>query len=210
VASEPHIFWRGDGAQQIVQDIPLPDGLGTLTAADRRFNGPSGVALDELFLAPLGLTRADAWLCDLVPHSCMNAGQRRAVERAYLPLVREHSLPPVSVPPVPARWADGPRRQAILQEILDAQARVLVLLGDQPIRWFLSFHDRRWVRLSAFGADPRSYGRLHRLDLSGHEIHVLPLAHPRQVARLGHSSASWYDLHQSWREAVAPTLLDKL
>ncbi|MHC4619376.1 MAG: hypothetical protein ACYTEQ_16645 [Planctomycetota bacterium] len=210
VASEPEIFWRGDGAQEIVQDIPLPEGLGKLAAAERRFNGPSGIALDELILAPLGLTRADAWLCDLVPHSCTNAQQQRAIERAYLPLVQEGRLPPVSVPPVPTRWTDEPRRQAILQEILDSEARVLILLGDVPIRWFLSFHDRRRKRLATFGADPRSYGRLHRLNLPGLEIHVLPLAHPRQAARLGRSSASWYDVHRSWRDSVAPGLLGEL
>jgi hypothetical protein len=30
------------------------------------------------------------------------------------------------------------------------------------------------------------------------EMDVLPLAHPRQIARLGQSSAVWYDSHEKW------------
>jgi hypothetical protein len=29
-------------------------------------------------------------------------------------------------------------------------------------------------------------------------MQVLPLAHPRQIARLGSSSVVWYKLHQAW------------
>ena len=67
VASEPYIFWRGDGAEEIVKGIRIPAEFGVLEVADRRMNGPSGIALDEGILAPLGVSRDDAWLCDLVP-----------------------------------------------------------------------------------------------------------------------------------------------
>jgi hypothetical protein len=77
VASEPCIFWRGEGADEIVGRISIPSGLGTLEPADAKFNGPSGIALDELILHPLGLRREDAWLSDLVPHSCVNQGKRK-------------------------------------------------------------------------------------------------------------------------------------
>lgn len=87
VASEPEIFWRGDAAeaQSIIEGIELPPGTGTLVPAGEQLNGPSGKTLDELYLAPLGLSRDDAWLCDLVPHSCMNNRQRGALRREYDP-----------------------------------------------------------------------------------------------------------------------------
>lgn len=72
VASEPCIFWTGDGAEGIIEKIQIPGKLGKLVPANRRFNGPSGIALDEKILGPLDLERRDAWLCDLVPHSCVN------------------------------------------------------------------------------------------------------------------------------------------
>lgn len=72
VASEPEIFWRGDGAAEIISGIPVPEGAGTLKPAGPHLNGPSGKALDDLFLAPLGIDRTDAWLCDLLPLSRKN------------------------------------------------------------------------------------------------------------------------------------------
>ncbi len=209
VASEPHIFWRGEGADAIIRHISIPDGVGKLEVANQQFNGPSGVALDEYFLKPLNLTRDDAWLCDLVPHSCMNQAQWKAIKRAYLPLVQQYGLADVSVPRVPNKLSDEHRRNAILEEIQESGADTLILLGDQPVRWFLHFYDTRWQRLSDFGSDPQSYGRLHNVTISGRDMWVLALAHPRQVAKLGRSSLTWYNLHQSWLDEYASGLLER-
>jgi hypothetical protein len=77
VASEPEIFWRGEGAEEIIAGIPVPAGAGRLEPTAENLNGPSGMALDAEFLEPLGLSRSDAWLCDLVPYSCKNDRQAR-------------------------------------------------------------------------------------------------------------------------------------
>ena len=204
VASEPYIFWRGEGADVIIGRIAVPSEVGRLVPADPRLNGPSGIALDEKFLQPLSLTRDQAWLCDLVPHSCANASQAEAIQRAYLPLTAKHGLPIPSIPPVPDELADAPRRAAILEELRESQASVLVLLGDQPIRWFLRFFDSRWSKLSDFGA----YGRLHATKIDGRDVQVLPLAHPRQASRLGFSSAHWFEEHDGWIKTGACNLLN--
>ena len=68
VASEPYIFWRGDNAEEIINQIEIPASLGKLVPADEQYNGPSGKVLDELIIEPMGLSRSDVWLCDLVPH----------------------------------------------------------------------------------------------------------------------------------------------
>lgn len=176
VASEPYIFWRGDGAEEIIAGIPVPKELGRLESPGDGLNGPSGVALDDLFLKPLGLTRGDAWLCDLVPHSCVNPAQLKAIERAYIPVAERHGLPAPSTPEVPRILADDSRRKEILAELRESKATVLVLLGDQPIKWFLAHFDTRWKRL----ADFKPYGALHDATVDGLNIAVLPLAHPRQ------------------------------
>ena len=111
VAGEPCIFWRGEGAEQIVGGITIPPGAGRLAAADGMYNGPSGVALDEGVLHPLGLDRSECWLCDLVPHSCMNERQRAALAREYEPRMAPLALPAPSVPPVPEQLAGDDRRQ---------------------------------------------------------------------------------------------------
>jgi hypothetical protein len=209
VASEPSIFWRGDDAESIIRQVAILPQLGRLEPAARQYNGPSGIALDELILNPLGLGRTDAWLCDLVPHSCVNPAQAQAIRRAYLPVAQKYGLPAPSVPSLPDVLADDERRAAILSEIQASGAGVLILLGDEPIRWFLAHYDRRWRRLKDFGD---GYGRLQAVQLAGRAMQVLPLAHPRQIAKLGRSSVSWYNLHQDWmrrqaeRAASAPRI----
>jgi hypothetical protein len=207
VCSEPDIFWRGEGAAELISRIRVPPDLGRLVPAPARFNGPSGVALDELILSPMGLVRSDAWLCDLVCHSCLNPQQEAAVRRAYLPLARSHGLSVPSVPTVPRVLADSERRAAILGELMESDAEVLVVLGDQPLRWFLRPLARAHPRLADFGATPAAYGRAHPVTVGGREIAVVPLAHPRQIARLGRSSQRWFDLHAHWMSDVARTLL---
>ena len=95
------------------------------------------MALDNLILNPLELDRSKVWLCDLVPHSCVNPSQSKAIERAYLPIVSKYGLAKHTVPPVPDLLTDENRRKTILDEIIESEARVLILLGDKPIQWFL-------------------------------------------------------------------------
>lgn len=194
VASEPYIFWRGENAESIIGKIQIPQAIGKLIPAKRTFNGPSGIALDNLILKPLSLTRNDVWLCDLVPHSCVNIAQERAIEREYLPIAKEYDLPIPSVPSLPRPLTDENRRKHIASEINESNAHMLILLGDIPIRGFLNYYDKRWKKLSDFIA----YGQVHETKIQNRRISVLPLAHPRQIAKLGQSSSYWFEVHQKW------------
>lgn len=203
VASEPVIFWDGSGVKKIVEAIAVPKEAGHLEPADPKFNGPSGRSLDEDFLRPLAVTRRDTWLCDLVPHTCLNASQLAAIKREYNPRRSAWGLPAVDLPDVPKTFADDDRRTEVLAELDEAKPEVLLLLGDQPIRHFLAHYDSRWKKL----ADFKPYGHLHPVTIGGRSLHVLPLAHPRQVSGLGTHSAAWRSKHDAWKTSVAPTLL---
>jgi len=207
VASEPYIFWRGDEAEPILENIEIPQALGKLVPASQQYNGPSGIALDELILKPMGIPRSDAWLCDLVPHSCMNPSQQKAILRAYCPVAEKHGLPKPSVSPVPTILADNNRREAIYSEFQESKADVLILLGDKPIQWFLAHFDPRWKRLVDFLAAGQPYGKLHSASINGRQVNVLPLAHPRQIAKLGLSSDAWYKRHEDWARGDASKML---
>jgi uracil-DNA glycosylase len=198
VASEPTIFWRGEDAASIIQEIDIPKELGKLVPARQEFNGPSGVALDNLILKPLDLDRKEVWLCDLVPHSCINPSQAKAIERAYLPVASKFGLSQPSVPHLPNPLTDEARRNEIFSEIMLSEARTVILLGDLPVRWFLSYFDRRWSKLSDFSQENLSYGHIHEVQLGGKKMNVLPVAHPRQIAKLGQSSVFWYETHSDW------------
>jgi len=198
VASEPYIFWDGEGAEEIVGRIPIPKEAGTLVPAAGNINGPSGRALDELFLNPLGLDRSRAWLCDLVPHCCANPGQIRAIQGRYVPVARRFDLPEPALPKVPIRFIDEARRLEILDELRRSRAKTLITLGDQPLLWFVGHFAPHWKRLSDFGTSSDAYGRYHRLRLDDIELEILPLAHPRQAAGLGKHSPTWTKRHEAW------------
>jgi len=212
VASEPEIFWTGLGADELIQQVAIPGSAGSLESAGPTVNGPSGRALDELYLKPLGIARADAWLSDLVPHSCMNEGQARAIDRAYSPLMRDLALPEVSWPRAPKSatdWhilVDRHRRDQIASEVAEASPEILVTLGDPPLRWFAQLFGTR-SRLAEYGQSRDDYGRPHEATIGGCRLLLLPLTHPRQAANLGMSSPKWTALHRDWVENRAPGLL---
>jgi uracil-DNA glycosylase len=209
VAPEPEIFWRGNGAQDILRRVSLPSGAGHLEPAADALNGASGKALDDLFLGPLGVNRDAAWLCDLVPHSCMNPRQAAAVAERYRPLMSTCGLPEPHWPTVPRVLATEPRRAEIAAELQQSGARVLVTLGDQPLRWFAHFLGAK-KRLLDYGQAAGEYGRLHPVRFGDREIDLLPLVHPRQAGKLGTHSAAWKSVHESWALNAAPQLLARI
>ena len=212
VASEPRIFWRGeiDEAQHTINEIDIPQELGNLIPAAPQFNGASGRTLDDFILFKLGLNRDDAWLCDLVPHSCVNPRQAEAIRERYCPFIQEHHLPLPTVPIVPKKWTNEKRVNEILAELKDSKAEVLILLGDPPIRWFLYHFNPQWKRLSDFGEDAKTYGGIYPIRIAGRDLQVLPLTHPRQIARLGKSSNKWTELHENWMNERATELREKI
>lgn len=198
VASEPYIFWKGDGATEIIDQIKIPSTLGTLIPADERFNGPSGNVLDEMFLKPFGYTREDAWLCDLLPYSRINPNQQKAIETHYKPLFKDFNLPECTIPLFSfAELNNSARVDEIVAELEQSQADTILLLGDAPIKYFLS-HYSKTSKLSDFGKTKEEYGRKHQITIEGKTYNVIPLVHPRQAGKLGSNSQYWSNIHENW------------
>lgn len=200
IASEPYIFWRGESAdaEKAIAAINMPKELGRLVPADG-LNGPSGLALDNLFLAPLGYKREDAWLCDLLPYACINPSQRLALDRAYEPLREQYNLPEVTIGGTPKNFADDKRVAEILIELKQSEANKIVLLGDMPIKYFLSKVTKgKYNKLSDFGTTKAAYGKEQKVEIDGKVYSVIALAHPRQAGQLGRSSKDWFELHSNW------------
>ncbi len=186
--------------------MQIPHRAGRLIPANEKMNGPSGQTLDSMFLEPLGLERSDVWLCDLVPHSCINERQASALAHTYDQLEAKLGLPAYDWSPVPKILADNERRKEILEEVSSASPEVLITLGDQPLMWFTK-HFGSKSKLAAYGKSTDSYGRLHEISVDNHRIHLLPLVHPRQAGKLGSHSKKWADLHKYWMTNIAKGLL---
>lgn len=203
VASEPYIFWRGEGQEEIIGSIPVPPEAGRLVPPGTGMNGPSGAALDEFYLKPLGLTRQNAWLCDLLPQSRMNPGQEEAVRGRYTPVAEALNLPIASVPPVPSRFATETRIEEIVDEFITSGADTLITLGDVPLREFVApLQLCEKTSIASFGTQPGQYGQRHAFSLCGRRFHLLPVVHPRQAARLGAHSPELADAHARWVQEV--------
>ena len=204
VANEPYIFWRGDGVEAVISRVHVPTAAGKLEPANAALNGPSGIALDDLFLNPLGFERREAWLCDLVPHSCANPAQLRAIEREYVPIFKKLRLLEATAPPVPRELASRSRVAEILDELERSRAETLVLLGDEPIRWFLRHFSDAHKNLRSFGVASNEYGTPHSILIGSRLRQVIPLVHPRQAAALGSASKEWTEIHRRWSTARHP------
>jgi hypothetical protein len=196
VASEPYIFWTGDSleAQKIIARIKLPKNIGRLVPSDFVFNGPSGRCLDSNYLNPLNYKRENTWLCDLIPYSCQNQNQKLALSRVYDKYIKLGVLPQYSIPEVPDIIASEDRVNEILIELKKSLADTIILLGDQPLKYFLSRFTNKYQKLS----DIEEYGKPFKVTIAEKEYVVFALAHPRQVSKLGQSNQKWYELHQKW------------
>ena len=204
VASEPRIFWDGNfnEAKSIIDAIDIPKDLGVLEPASRQLNGPSAKVLDNNILAPLGYTRADAWLCYCLPETRLNTSQAKVIRERYNPLIEEYNLNPVTIPVRPNTFCDDKRSVEITEELMQSNAELLVLLGDIPIAQYLK--RMADVPYSTLGEYVKLYGYGNRTDvnINGKTIQVLPLAHPRQIGALGTHSEKWFLEHQKWENIV--------
>jgi hypothetical protein len=128
VASEPYIFWRGQNVDKIIDGIQVPTEVGRLEPADTVFNGPSGLVLDRMFLKPLGITRDDVWLSDIILFTRINSGQRAALKKNYDPIVIRYNLPECTTPDFDKNELDNETRgKEIISEIEKSGAKILIL-----------------------------------------------------------------------------------
>ena len=204
VASEPHIFWNGnpEEATEIISRIHIPEEMGTLEPAGSHLNGPSAKVLDNHILAPLGFTREDAWLCDLLPETRLNPNQIKVINNEYEPEAKKYGLNHVNIPPRPSVFCDKARSKEIVSELEESQTTTLILLGDIPIRQFINqVADVKYKTLQEY-VELYGYGNCSPVTINGKTYKVLPLAHPRQIGALGYHSSKWHKLHQDWENSL--------
>jgi hypothetical protein len=86
-------------------------------------------------------------------------------------------------------------------ELEESQAETIILLGDKPIEWFLSFvSDCKKTRLAEFGIE--TYGSPISIIINGKPYKVMPLTHPRQGGSIGQYSETWNRAHNNWVETM--------
>lgn len=195
VASEPYIFWRGDKAEEIFSKIRIPEQAGRLIEAEKKFNGPSGNVLDEMYLKPLKLTRDDCWLCDLVPYSMLNPKQIAALKKHEL-LFENYGLKKYNMrtADLKNRKISDQRREEIVNEIKNSKAEYLITLGNEPLTNFVKHYNLGIGTLNHH----TKYGVIQEIEIDQTPIKLIALVHPRQAGKLGGYSSQWYKIHSDW------------
>jgi hypothetical protein len=198
VASEPQIFWNGANQEGVISQVSIPPLAGSLLPAP--LNGASGKALEQYYLAPLKLMRKDVWLCDLLPffHVRPKSAQDYCIHTTHNQLALLHGWPIANIPRLSGTFTiDSKRVAAIQQELAESQAKVLITLGDDPLRLFTCrFDEKGRTSVREFGTT--TYGQPQKLKIAGHELIHIPLVHPRQAGKLGTYSSEWRNLHDAW------------
>jgi hypothetical protein len=172
--------------------------MGTLEPARTNLNGPSAKVLDNQILAPLGFTRNDAWLCDLLPETRLNSSQINIIHKKYEPQAKFYGLNEVTIPRRPSTFCNKARSEEITSELEESQAETLILLGDIPIIQYMNrVAEVDYKSLQEY-VDLYGYGHYSQAAINGKTYSILPLAHPRQIGALGAHSEKWYRFHQEW------------
>jgi hypothetical protein len=193
VANEPHMFWPGGDTAGLIPTIDKQ--IGHLEPAGSRNNGPSGRALDDSYLNPLGLDRDQVWLSDMVPHTLSNEGQQGAIRKHYEPLQQRFGLSKSTVPLEPrdaAGWKDLVEVDRLVHELEQSRADTIISLGNRVILYFLNHVcATRILQLT-----PEHYGSLAQPVIRGRKYQVICLAHMRvtRIRPIDH----WRVIHDDW------------
>ncbi len=188
VDDEPEPFWNGTDEAVLLQGwlsrVQAAAECGQFTGAGP-FNGSSGRHLDRQYLTPLGATRDDVWITDVVNRHFVSTGGAAAIASRYGLAADALGLPPARLPARPPAegliaLAVSKHLDRLVGDLAEAEPDHVLTLGNEALTVF-------W----ALGVRPRSnearvptlsaavYGRRIPVVLpGGHECVLHPLAHP--------------------------------
>jgi uracil-DNA glycosylase len=190
---ELHSFWDGTGVEERISELQgrVPKQLGQLEVPHGQFNGPSGRALDTLYLKPLGLKRTECWITDLHDTYYVSVGNAKFLKKYEKLAAGIEGLTPVRFPQKPRlHKVPEERVESLKQEFCQAAPEWVITLGNDPIN--LIFNGR------VGQLELTKYGVPFEAEVFGRRVKALCLCHPRQAAKLGRSSKRWFDAHQGW------------
>lgn len=164
----------------------------------------SGAEIDDNYLAPLGLSRADVLITDLVPYFLANTTPSKS-GRSMADNIRLYEQATGRNTGVQARPSpedlirlarEMPGNVERLREILGRCSPALVLtLGLEPAA-VLRGQTYAWAKVRT---DDLLYGTPARLDVFGVTAEVVHLVHPHLFLK---RDAKWMGRHAAWCEVV--------
>jgi hypothetical protein len=211
---EPTVFWDG----QSPSPHDLLDEWKTAVSFDPSrhgtvrpgHNGPSGVGLEDRILRPLGLNPSSVAFTDAVPWFFVKQGrgsQGAAIAERFRPWAETNGVDPGSLPDRPSSTelpqlaTAEPRRVALLAEIVEINAPLMITLGQEALDAVRGVADPGTMSGVQDVLAPVGYGAVGSATFDGRQREVLPIVHPgfqRQTKR-----PDWVAAFESWEQAVA-------
>lgn len=201
IDNEPTPFWDGDGKGLLFQDWFETVNFGAhnwgwAMLANEKFNGSSGIILNNDCLAPMHIAREDVCITDCLDTYRASVGVFGRLDE-YDAFARAHDAPQCSLGAHPNE--DAIVREAIqdhsgrLSEELDsARPDQIITLGNAALRVM-----RTLVQTADDVEIPEqlalaNYGHPYHVSCNGRPAMLIPLKHP------GQRSAPWSAAHQAW------------
>ena len=194
VDNEPEPFWNGSDDRERVevwrQVVEWNDGFGEVAPAGE-LNGSTGRAVDERWLAPLGIDRSEVWFTDCLDAYHLSDGMVKVIEEVYAPLARGLRLPAADLPAHPDTRAivKGAQIDRLRSELRTAQPEILITQGNAPLE----------VMRKLTGIDgpislvpDMGYGSALAVELYGRSVTWHALVHP------GQKREDWRNAHGAW------------
>jgi hypothetical protein len=202
IDSEPCIFWDGNNAENLINQVNkiVPPEIGKFELPDNiELNGPSGKALDKYYLEPLKLVRNDVWMCDLIPQFLVNKNDSQynaqTLLNKYLEKINMVKFQS-NIPFVPTD-IDSDRIMEIKNELIQSNARTIILLGQDTLKWFISkisdFHKTELKEINP-------YGMPFDIRINGLEntYKVYAFAHMHHIEKPIGKGKEWREKHFDW------------
>ena len=205
VADEPTPFWDGadadDRIRQWRDDVGFERRWGIVDAPPN-LNGPSGIKVHEMVLAPLRLRRPDVWITDCLDTYRASDGVAAALESAYIPLGERLGLPAAALLPHPTEAqilaeAVAHHRDRLRQEITMCEPELIVTLGNAALRTLRTIANTFSGGPPGAGLSLDGYPHPGRARVERHDAEVLPFVHPGAPGRWRARHAAWLRFEES-------------
>lgn len=92
-------------------------------------------------------------------------------------MIKLYKVPKCTIPEYNAKeLGSESRRKAILKELESSGSKILILLGDLPFEYFLSYYSgEKKLHLANYGLEIGDYGKPNPTTINGKKYQAIPL-----------------------------------
>ena len=202
VDNEPSVFWTGEDQGKLIdawkEQVGWKNEYGAVSIAGK-YNGSSGLWVNDRILMPLGLKRTDVWFSDCLDIYHSSKGQEKRLLDTYNPFSEEFDIDRAYLPQHPdeddiVREALAYHLDRIEAQLLLAKPNLIVTLGNAALRVIKNLVTSDSVIPDQLVHELVNYGNQIEVLIPGNiKAMWLPLVHPGAPKK-------YQVVHEKWIE----------